>query len=1096
MVSGINLSPLDRKIEGRWYLPAAAFVVLFIIAILLHQVWKESRIEKADERFNDQASNLVTTIYDHLHEHMMLMQGGGGLLVCSGEVSLADWEKYYNYRRVPELFTGISGLGYAAFLKTEEIPEHVRTARLDSRPEYAVWPQSGQEWLSPIQYFEPSNEINDKLIGYDLFAVNEHQAAMLAAKNTRLTSMSSMVHLDRISPAKGEVGFILYVPIFDASFQPDWFSSAEQEMIGLVFAPFRMSAFVHYVLPDGMKDIEFRIFDGSDTTSTNLMYESDNWINAKPSDDAKYFSQISTFQMYGHKWTFHILNGEEASPAYSILDSWIILGVGFIVSLLTALFLHAQERTRKMSMSLAKQMGSALEQSESRFKLLFNDAPDGILIVDADGLIQVVNPTAANMFGYTEEELVGKAVDDLVPQRFSGHAEHRKAYMKTKSTRSMGMGLELFALRKDGSEFPVEILLSTLHDGQEKLTVATVRDITERKRAERDLQNEQEKIELIMDSAGEGIIGINPEGEIVFTNAEAASLLKFSRDELLGQHFSVLLDKKECSETTHSSTRCPILHSLKEGRMVVVTDDTFYRKDGTKLPVGYTCNPLLEHGGYSKGAVVVFRDILERKRAEQERIALRAEKEANRAKSVFVANMSHEIRTPLNAIIGFSQILEREEGLNKKQQGHLRTISRSGKHLLSLINDILDMSKIEAGRSELNVTPINLKTFIVDLEEMFYSRARGKGIDLILEDSSDSDFCLQGDEGKLRQVMVNLIGNAVKFTKHGQVVLRVGTRPRKGATSPSQLMMSVVVEDTGPGIEAEDLKRIFEPFYQSGNGFQKGGTGLGLAISQKFVKLMRGELQVSSTVGSGSSFSFEIPVEKTEIPASVDWGRSRKVIGLKTGEENKKVLVVDDIEHNRQLLNELLIPTELETREAANGEEALTIVAEWKPDLILMDMRMPVMDGYEAVRRLKAAERTRGIPVVAVTASAFENTKQEVLSTGVDDYLRKPFSPEEFYEMVGRLLDIEFIYEEADSTEDRELVAGIDEPDQVFSLPVELKEQISRVVMVGDMKAFDLLLEEVTKVNSVAASQLKQLAEVYDYESIEARLNGGKSEDG
>lgn len=397
----------------------------------------------------------------------------------------------------------------------------------------------------------------------------------------------------------------------------------------------------------------------------------------------------------------------------------------------------------------------------------------------------------------------------------------------------------------------------------------------------------------------------------------------------------------------------------------------------------------------------------EREAAVRQREAAEA---ASRSKSMFLANMSHELRTPLNAILGFTQLMLRDRSLSADQRENLQVIGRSGEHLLALINDVLEMSKIEAGRVELREERFDLVRLLEDLDEMFQVRAAEKGLQLLVEPGPEVPRFVRADKGKLRQVLINLIGNAVKFTGEGGVTLRVGLRGTAEGGGLPRLLWEI--EDTGPGMAPEEVSAIFEAFVQASSGRQaQEGTGLGLAISRQFVTLMGGELTVRSQLGHGSVFGFSLPVEVVdmvdEVAAPVD-----RVVGLAPGQQEYRILVVEDKWYNRHLLVKLLTSLGFGVREAANGEEGVAVWHAWQPHLIFMDMRMPVMDGYEATRTIKGSAGGAETVVVALTASAFEEERSRVADAGCDDFIRKPFRNEQLFAALERHLGVRFVREE------------------------------------------------------------------------------------
>ena len=408
---------------------------------------------------------------------------------------------------------------------------------------------------------------------------------------------------------------------------------------------------------------------------------------------------------------------------------------------------------------------------------------------------------------------------------------------------------------------------------------------------------------------------------------------------------------------------------------------------------------------------------------------------ANRAKSQFLANMSHELRTPLNAILGFAQLLAREPEVPPTQREQIQIINRSGEHLLTLINDVLEMSKIEADRISLNETDLNLHRLLRLLEEMFRLKAQAKGLTLKFEYGVKVPRGIHADEGKLRQVLINLISNAIKFTQAGHIIVRIQVLLPTSNPSLSHPTLTFAVEDSGFGIATNELETLFEPFVQTTTGrTSRQGTGLGLPISQKFVQLMGGNIRVVSTLGQGSTFSFDIPLKLAEAVEEMVQPVTANVVGLAPGQPTYRLLIVEDHRENRQLLTRLLSPLGFELQEAVNGKEALALLENWMPHLIWMDIRMPVMDGYEATQRIRAMELARqGIAIgakpsplhpppsnpstlpprtiiIALTASAFEEARVDILASGCDDFVRKPFQEHVIFDKMAQYLGVKYVH--------------------------------------------------------------------------------------
>ncbi|MEG5016861.1 MULTISPECIES: GAF domain-containing protein [unclassified Microcoleus] len=543
-------------------------------------------------------------------------------------------------------------------------------------------------------------------------------------------------------------------------------------------------------------------------------------------------------------------------------------------------------------------------------------------------------------------------------------------------------------------------------------------------------------------------------------------------------------------------------------------------------------------------------EIADRKLAETAlQKAVVAADTANRAKSEFLSSMSHELRTPLNAILGFSQVMVRDSSLNNQHQQHLEIINRAGEHLLSLINDILEMSKIEAGRSQLNESSFNLMRLLKTLEEMFRLKAKSKKLQLNLEVGDGVPHFVSGDEGKLRQILINLVGNAIKFTEMGSVTLRVkkkveeslgaetaefsdtqtkladaasehseslavettaiqrkpgwctGFNPSESLGEfdcvdandihPELLRLQFEIEDTGLGIAPEEMNKLFEPFEQTKTG-QKSqqGTGLGLPISRKFVQMMGGDITVSSTPELGSKFAFDIQISLATPTEIKILKPQKKVIALAPNQPEYRILVVDDRADNCLVIERLLSPLGILVRSARDGQEAIAVWEDWQPHLIWMDMQMPVMDGYEATRQIKAHPLGKQTAIVALTASAFEEERQTILGAGCDDFMRKPFEAKILFAKMEELLGVRYIYEESvDAPLDNESeISGVTSNQsvelQLSQMPLDWVEQISHAAHECCDEKIVKLIEEMPSQLAFSAQYLTTLVQDFLFDDI------------
>ena len=485
---------------------------------------------------------------------------------------------------------------------------------------------------------------------------------------------------------------------------------------------------------------------------------------------------------------------------------------------------------------------------EARFRDLLESTPDAIVMVNVTGRIVLVNSQAERVFGYPRSELLGQAVEVLLPHRYRGaHLGHRSGFFGQPRTRTMGAGLELHGLRKDGGEFPVEISLSPIDTEEGTMVMSAIRDITDRKRAD-------QKFKDLLEAAPDAMVIVNREGHIVLVNSQAVKLFGWSRDELLGQPIELLVPQRFSAR--HPDHRRNFFAEPRTRAMGAGLELHGLRKDGSEFPVEISLSPLdTEEGLFVSSAI---RDVTERKRIEQVLRDKNLELEnAALVKDRFLASMSHELRTPLNAIIGFTgTLLMKLPGpLNAEQEKQLRIVQTGAKHLLSLINDLLDVAKLSANKVTLNLEPVDCKTLIEEVSATLELEARRKGLAFAVH-TPPVDVLLLTDRRALSQILINLVGNAIKFTQQGRVDVVL-----QDLQLPTGRAVQLHVQDTGPGIPLREQPRLFEAFSRVENADRRHheGTGLGLHLSRKLAEALGGTLGFDSTEGLGSTFTLQLP---------------------------------------------------------------------------------------------------------------------------------------------------------------------------------------------------------------------------------------------
>ncbi|HLO50533.1 MAG TPA: response regulator [Kamptonema sp.] len=664
--------------------------------------------------------------------------------------------------------------------------------------------------------------------------------------------------------------------------------------------------------------------------------------------------------------------------------------------------------------SLVEQRTAQLRLSEEKFAKAFRSSPNPITIVRlSDGHHIEVNDAFCAMIGCASEEIIGRTAIEL---GIWAKGEERDRLFQGLANQGIVSNYE-FQFRPKTGEIRTALLSAEIIEIQGQTCVISVsQDISDRKRAEEKLRASEASLAAAQRIAHVGSCEVD-----IFTN-------NMTWSEELFRIFDL--------DPTQVQPSCEIFHhyihpddielweqnvnrTLTEGKPHKI-EYRIVRSNGSIRYIEARGEPIFDRHSKIQKLLVTLIDISDRKEAE---LALQKAKEdadkANRAKSEFLSNMSHELRTPLNAILGFTQLLARDSSLKTEQKEHLGIISRSGEHLLSLINNILQMSKIEVGQVTVNKNNFDLYRLLDSLEKMFELQTQKKNLQLIFDIAPNLPQYVQTDESKLRQSLINILGNAIKFTQEGGVTLRVkavnssllSVDRQKSKANSQQLLFEI--EDTGAGIALEEIDNLFKPFVQTESGRKaQEGTGLGLPISKQFVQLMGGDITVNSDVGKGSIFKFNIEISLPDTVELQGSEATRQVIGLEAGQPEYRILAVDDRLESRLLLVRLLTSLGFSVRAAENGAVALDLWSSWEPHLILMDMRMPVMDGYEATKHIKSHLKGQATVIIALTASAFDEERSVILSAGCDDFVAKPFREQVILEKMAKYLGVRYVYEE------------------------------------------------------------------------------------
>lgn len=640
-----------------------------------------------------------------------------------------------------------------------------------------------------------------------------------------------------------------------------------------------------------------------------------------------------------------------------------------------------------------KKVTEKLIESENKYKTLFEDSPEGYLI-QKDNIFIECNAAAINIIGYdNKEQLIGKSPADISPAiQLGGMPSNQFAEKLTESAHQDGnVRFEWLIKRGDNSTVLLNVSLSKIIYNDDEVLFVSWHDITK----ERENEDRINLLSEVIEQSPMLVVITNTKGEIEYVNSSLVNKIGYSKKELIGSRTDIWRSGYH-NEAFYNE----LWDTIKSGEK---WRGEFYNK--TKAGEYYwekaVVSPIFDKYGSIKHFAGVKEDVTIIKQVEAERITQKEVIAANEAKGKFLSRMSHEIRTPLNAIMSYSYILQRNNTFTNKQNNQLHAINRSGEHLLKLIEDILDYSKIESNRIEIKKHEFSTKLLCDDMELMFHQNTVDKGIYFKTELNNIPEYIF-ADEGKIRQVLVNIIGNSVKFTDFGGITVKTNFTP---SLSQDEGQLQISISDTGPGMTKEEVDDIFIEFAQFGAADKKGGTGLGMPIVRKLIDVMGGNIKIDSKPGKGTKIDLSIPVVivdeetisknlETRQPRIPDSGPVSSRIG------KIKVLIVDDSEDNRDTLRELIEPDGYDIYEAVDGKDGVKKAKNIKPGIILMDIQMPKMNGYEASKQIKSEPFGDSVKIIAVTASEYERDDQKLIDNGLDDYLRKPFQPEILFEKI------------------------------------------------------------------------------------------------
>lgn len=945
--------------------------VIFIgvtLSFLLGVVVYNYYITKEQYRFNVVAKKIVTKLEDRVKTYREILYGGLALFEANnGAVSRKQWSTYIENLRLQNNYPGIQGVGYAVVLQEHELEQNIKKIRAEGFKDYTIKPGGKRDFYTSIIYLEPFDWRNTRAFGYDMYSQETRRNAMKYAIETKNPSLTGKVRLVQENGQDEQAGFLLYVPYYKSDKQLNSKKELYDNIQGFIYSPFRAKDFMLGIIEDSLDEVSLKLYDTKQRDHDNLLFDSN------PSKKVlTRLQKIEILNMNNHEWSIEINALESFENKIDKIYPYIFTFIGILLS-----FLYA---------SKLKQQDEILEMHDDAL----HNISQGVIITDTDLRIVYINRAFERLTGYTQSEIYGKKTNI-----FNGDDTDKNTIqlINNRLAEKKSCSCEILNYKKDGTTFWNQLSITPIfEDGEIVRYIAMINDITRKKRIDEEIIFEKNFLTNILDNTNAIIALIDSKGLMIKTNRYGQNFVGYSQDEIASEPFfwSRFLEE-EMRDKVES-----IVKNAREGIIKESFQNSWVSKDGERRIFEWSNALVKNDHGDMKYIITVGIDVTKQKEAENEliksKLYLKQAKEdaekANRIKSQFLANMSHEIRTPLNGIIGFINLLKKDE-LNKQKLDYIEIIKQSSNSLIGIINDILDISKIEDGKLSIESTNFNLLDELDNIIALYQINANEKQIQIKLNKSDTLPKAVNSDPLRFRQILSNLISNAIKFS------------PEKSFIEIDALYKNehiyISVSDNGVGISEYSQKRIFEPFEQETNSTSRkfGGTGLGLTISKKLVKLMNGDISLESTLDKGSKFTFSIHAPKSD-----------EISKVTKDEESYKfdahVLVAEDNKTNQMLIEILLNDIGITCDIADDGLKAIEAFKKNSYKIILMDISMPNMDGIEATKIIR---KTSDIPIIALTANSMKDDIEYYLKNGIDDYVTKPIDVNSLGEKLSKYLN-------------------------------------------------------------------------------------------
>ncbi|MFA6962184.1 MAG: CHASE domain-containing protein [Opitutaceae bacterium] len=1009
-----KISSSDPTTRLSWLIAAVVVIAGITVSAILTHKSRELYLTQSHARFDGLAERLSREVGRRANQIVYGLKGAGGVYAASKSVERQEFRAYAASRNLTEEFPGARGFGFVQRVMRDDLDTFIAAERADDAPDFNVKTSGNAADLYVIKFIDPI-ETNRQAWGFDIGSEPVRREAVERAIATGTPTITAAIQL--VQDKQKHSGFLYLVPVYRNGLHPTTPAERKDALWGLIYAPLVIDDIFKDVMGFTENYIDVEVFDGPVPSVKNLMYDADNiLVGASVTKDGdpvagRLFDRMIPISIGGRQWTLVISSTpkfdaqvERTIPAY-------VVAAGLIITLLLAGVVLSMGLSRSRAIELARQMTASLREAEAesrKLAMVADRTSNAVIITDSQERIEWTNEGFTRITGYTFDEVRRRRPGDFLKGPLTNPATSK--IMREGIASRQGFNVEIINYGKAGSPYWLHIEVKPLHDQEGVFTgfMAIESDITERKSAEQKLQaNEQRLVALTTQAPG-----VFFQFEVALDGTRSFAFMSAGFGELFGRNRSDILEKparlyesiapdhrervylhleKAVAATAAWGDTFPILHPDGTTRWINARSTASARPDGTKVWFGVLAD--ITELQNARHAAENLNSQLGSAVETAHKAAARAEG-ANIAKSQFLAMMSHEIRTPMNGVIGMTSLLL-DTPLTREQKEFAEIIRVSGESLLALINDILDFSKIESGHMDLEREVFSVHECIESTLDLLSPRAAQKGLDLLYEIGEGVPAEVRGDTTRVRQILVNLVGNALKFTEHGDVEVSVHVARSEGG--PRELVFSV--RDTGIGIPPEGLGKLFRSFSQvdSSTTRKYGGTGLGLAISKRLAELMGGRMWVESEPGQGSTFYFSLVVE---------WiaAGPRPYVGTNpAGLRGKRLLVVDDNEHSRRILSTLAGKWGMSCMVVSSGPAALEQMRNGSRfDLVIVDMQMPGMDGLMLAEEIRKLPGNDSLPLVLLSSIGHPAAAYEPHM--FSSVLTKPVKPSQLFDVIIRVL--------------------------------------------------------------------------------------------